>query len=325
MHVELREHLRTASGESKFVVAINIDIRGFSAFFSDSSQAAAFLSSAYTRILDDYFPTHSFFKPTGDGLLIIRNIDRESLAEAVGETVNAALRLDSGFAKICAGEHLINFRTPERVGIGLARGTATVLADEQKVLDYSGYPLNLCSRLMDLARPHGVVFDETFDGGIIETDTRQMFSAESVWIKGLAETDPMTVCVTESVLIPTANRHPFGGKLHYTHKETVQVRSIRARAPSYQQPLDLVPLDPLSVNIHFLFPKADKSGRPIAGLSRSITLKPIEVSEGRDGPRALVDYGSFVKSLEQYGARSTWPVQVWASFMVPIDAPGDGA
>jgi hypothetical protein len=66
MHHELRELLRTASGESRFVLAANVDIRGFSSFFADSSQAAAYLSSAYTKILDDYFPAASFFKPTGD-------------------------------------------------------------------------------------------------------------------------------------------------------------------------------------------------------------------------------------------------------------------
>jgi hypothetical protein len=60
MHNELRALLRTASGESSFIVAVNIDIREFSTFFSDSSQAAAFLGSAYTRILDSYFTDVAF-------------------------------------------------------------------------------------------------------------------------------------------------------------------------------------------------------------------------------------------------------------------------
>ncbi len=90
MHRELRRLMRGAVGESAFVLAVNVDIRGFSSFFSDSSQAAAYLSSAYTTILDNYFPEHDFFKPTGDGLLLVRVLQRETLEKVVADTVGAA-------------------------------------------------------------------------------------------------------------------------------------------------------------------------------------------------------------------------------------------
>src|SRR5450756_3001508 len=93
MHNELRQLLRTASGESEFVLAVNVDFRGFSSFFADSSQAAAFLSYVYTKILDEYFPEHSFFKPTGDGLLLVRPLDRDSVADVVVQSIDAAQRL----------------------------------------------------------------------------------------------------------------------------------------------------------------------------------------------------------------------------------------
>jgi class 3 adenylate cyclase len=148
MHRALRGSLPTASGESRWIVAVNIDIRGFSSFFSDSSQPAAYLGSAYTRILDDYFSEHSFFKPTGDGLLIVRHHDRDTLQSVVREMVEAAVRLTRAFPSICKSDALINSPTPKWVGIGIARGTATRIAADDKVLDYSGRPLNLCSRLM---------------------------------------------------------------------------------------------------------------------------------------------------------------------------------
>ena len=43
--------------------------------------------------------------------------------------------------------------------IGISRGTVCRLVSKGKTLDYSGRVVNLASRLMDDARPSGVVFD----------------------------------------------------------------------------------------------------------------------------------------------------------------------
>jgi class 3 adenylate cyclase len=164
MHRQLKELLVKAVGVSEFVVAINLDVRGFSSFakLAESSEAALFLKRVYLRILDEFFADASFFKPTGDGLLIIMSYTEDTLQKVMKESVESALRAVEQFPSLCVDDPMINFTVPTKLGAGMARGAATRLTSQEKILDYSGRPLNLASRLMDLARPKGVVFDNSF-------------------------------------------------------------------------------------------------------------------------------------------------------------------
>ena len=58
MHRALKSLLPRAKGESRLVVVVFLDVRGFSSFakMAESSEAALLLRSIYIRILDDYFP-----------------------------------------------------------------------------------------------------------------------------------------------------------------------------------------------------------------------------------------------------------------------------
>jgi hypothetical protein len=57
MHTEFRKLLDDATGVSEFVLAVNIDIRGFSSFSMrvESPETAIYLKRVYTRIIEDYF------------------------------------------------------------------------------------------------------------------------------------------------------------------------------------------------------------------------------------------------------------------------------
>lgn len=72
MHREFKELLKDATGMSEYVIAVNLDIRGFSSFSKkvESPDVALFIKKVYSKLLDGYFPNASFFKPTGDGLLL---------------------------------------------------------------------------------------------------------------------------------------------------------------------------------------------------------------------------------------------------------------
>ncbi|MCJ7692880.1 MAG: hypothetical protein MUO22_05640 [Sedimentisphaerales bacterium] len=72
MHRNLRKLLENAEGVSEFIIAINVDIRGFSEFSLqvESPDAAMYVKRVYIRLVDDYLTGASFFKPTGDGLLL---------------------------------------------------------------------------------------------------------------------------------------------------------------------------------------------------------------------------------------------------------------
>src|SRR5258708_6600195 len=102
MHRELYQHLQGAKGDSHFVIAIFLDVRGFSNFagIAESVEAAIFLRKMYVRILDDYFKDPDFFKPTGDGLMILYNYDEETVAGIAESVVGNALRLSADFPKL---------------------------------------------------------------------------------------------------------------------------------------------------------------------------------------------------------------------------------
>lgn len=322
MHSQLRDLLRDASGESRFVLAVNIDIRGFSSFFADSSQAAAFLSYAYTRILDEYFPDVSFFKPTGDGLLLVKEVDRASIPAALSGAVAAGLRLDGEFVSICDEDTLINFPTPPHVGIGLSRGTATRLSGEGKTLDFSGMPLNLASRLMDLARPHGVVFDAGLVSGL-DVDEYSNFTVTPVYVKGIAEADPVRVYHSPAVAIPQANREPIGVDIRREPGEKLNYSKIAQRAPMFIHQLSVEPVDHKRVEIHYMYPAADSNGRKTQ-LSHQARLAASEVRRATNGRwEAIFDYSEIKRVLDEYKVKKTWEIGLRVTYPVRAGHGGE--
>jgi len=63
------------------VVVLFLDVRGFSSFAgsAESVEAALFLKKMYLRVLTDYFVDPDFFKPTGDGLMLVYVHDEATL------------------------------------------------------------------------------------------------------------------------------------------------------------------------------------------------------------------------------------------------------
>lgn len=164
MHRRFRQLLPNARGVSEFVIAAFLDIRSFSRFSMEveSPETAEYVKRVYIAALDNYFPNATFFKPTGDGLMIIIPFTEPSLREVANDAVAQSLRLVNDFSALVAGDPMINFDTPQRAGVGLSRGAACRLISGRQTLDYSGRVLNTAARLTNLARPAGVVFDASF-------------------------------------------------------------------------------------------------------------------------------------------------------------------
>jgi class 3 adenylate cyclase len=169
MHREFKELLKDATGMSEYVIAVNLDIRGFSSFSKkvESPDVAVFIKKVYLKLLDGYFPNASFFKPTGDGLLLTIPYNESNLQANVRQTIDSSLEITKTFCTFCENDPMITFETPKKIGIGLSRGTACCLISQDKIMDYSGRVLNLASRLMDVARPSGIVFDAVFGEGLL--------------------------------------------------------------------------------------------------------------------------------------------------------------
>jgi class 3 adenylate cyclase len=255
MHNILKKALPEAEGRSEFVVVVVADIRGFSEFSTrrESPDTAMYIKRVYVQLISRYFPNASFYKPTGDGLLITITYNDKTLQAVAGATVAACLRCVEEFANICQGDPMINFEVPTRIGFGIAKGTACCLTSGGLVLDYSGHLLNLTSRLMDLARPSGVVIDGEFGLGLLSDEQQSLFEEDRVCVRSVAEETPRRVYVQKGVVeIPEAARRPL--RLEDWNAEEVEmtVHEWRMLASRFDVvlPKKLKRADGIEVRIH---------------------------------------------------------------------------
>jgi class 3 adenylate cyclase len=317
MHRQLKQLLGSAQGESKSVIAINADVRGFSKFSleRESVETGIYVRKVYEAILDEYFPDSSFFKPTGDGLLIIIDVpegDSDALKAASTKSVDASMRLVEDFPSLLDGDEWIYFSTPKRLGIGIARGTACRLTADDMTLDYSGAVLNTASRLMDIARPRGVVLDEAFPVGLLEDGQKERFTKdENVYIRSLAEDFPRTVYYdsTWTEISPSSRRLP--NEIEWQEvRDSRSFTEYKEKAPSFVYALDSRPLDPDRIWIEIYFPSktpTKKNPSPIEWHIRP----PAEVWDyigeaGKHGVRLNID--DVIKQLEDKKVKGSWPV-----------------
>lgn len=93
MHREFKDLLGHAHGESQTVLASFVDIRGFSSFSerADPYTTGIYISKVYERVLTDFYPEATFFKPTGDGLMIIEELPRDEAGHIIARSVGSAL------------------------------------------------------------------------------------------------------------------------------------------------------------------------------------------------------------------------------------------
>ena len=312
MHRELKDLLPQAKGESHVVVVVFLDVRGFSSFakIAESSEAALFLRSIYVKILDNYFPDASFFKLTGDGLLIILDYDESSLRNVVNKSLQESIRLVTEFPGLTSDDPMVNFDVPSALGIGIARGAATALISNKKVLDYSGRSLNIASRLMDLARPRGVVFSESLGWSLIDEEIGGRFEEEQVYVKGIAEDFPMDVYVLrDEVVVPATNKRPmnrYEWQVLPTQELTFKKFSERG---SYVHTLPVEPALIDDIRVHVRRPKTTASGRKHPTLHATTTYTAqYKTREGRH--LARVDYRRIADDLTRAGVKSNWPLTI---------------
>ena len=185
-----KAQLVSAKGMSCWVIAVFVDVRGFTAFAGkgESVEAALFIKRMYFGILDRYFPDATFVKPTGDGLMLIFEFEEGTLDDTIEAVFLNALELVEAFPSFI-NDPMLSGPLPQRLGVGIAQGPATRLSCEDGDIDFSGRALNLAARLMDIARPGGVVVD-----GRVGDHTRVLledrgFEAEPVYLRGIAETE----------------------------------------------------------------------------------------------------------------------------------------
>jgi len=229
MHKIFRKALDEATGISQFVIVVFIDIREFSPFSQrcESPDTAMFIKRVYMKMIDSYFSFASFYKSTGDGLLFTIPFTESNLKEMSQKTVASCIACHSEFSNICNNDPMIYFKVPDKIGVGIARGTACCLISGDTVIDYSGRLLNLVSRLTGLARPSGIVIDGKFGINLLSDEQQSYFQEENVYLDGIAEDEPIPIYFTkEFTIIPLRNKQPISVKRWRTLTDVKPYRDL---------------------------------------------------------------------------------------------------
>jgi len=315
MHKEFLKLLEKATGRSEDVIAINLDIRSFTPFCKtvDSLRVATYITRVYLKIIKDYFKNASYYKPTGDGLIIIIPYKRENLHEVANLTIESCLKLLQDFSSLCIGDPMINYPTPQKIGIGVARGSACCIIseDKSKVLDYSGRLLNLASRLMELARPSGIVFDDSFQINILKDETKELFEEKTGYIRGVAEEKTIKIhCTKKYTLIPDSFSQPLKEPKWQTDTHNFQYRMLK-KIPTKEFRLFLSrkPLDEGKISVYFAH------GHPEAlelDIIYDYTIEDDEIGHERVGNRfaILLDIHTINDKMEKKGILEDMNVRI---------------
>jgi class 3 adenylate cyclase len=318
MHHQFLELLSRAKSESKPVIAVNLDVRGFSKFSLEveSVETAIYVRKMYEKILSDYFSTASFFKPTGDGLMLVFDIeegDDEDLAKQSNQIVAEALRLVANFGSLLEKDEWIYFSPPQRVGIGIARGAASRLVADDLTLDYSGTVLNIASRLMDVARPYGLVLDETFPIGLLRPRLRKdLKEDERIFLRSVAESFPRRVYYNETwTEISPSNRRPLEKVYWKEINREWSFGEFLKLGNGFLIPLEGEPIDPGQILVRVDYP-AVSNGAKLPELLDEFQLPPhhVEYQDAAGEHRLRLQLGAVAEVLSDGGVKKPWDVML---------------
>ena len=310
LHERFRELLGSARAESCQVIATFLDIRGFSTFSAqgESFDTALYLGSAFSIVLSVHFPDATFFKSTGDGLLLIHDLpaDAQQVPEVVSSVLSRCVSLVGAFGQITDDDYMVNFPVPQKLGVGVARGSVTRLMADASVLDYTGRCLNLAARLMDKARPAGVVFADRHAKHLMNAEVAKLFVEDEVCIRGISEQEPMAILISEGVEIAPSDREAIAEASHaWGDEQVLSVEEVR-NSSSYSFNLPRPPRSHERVGIHVEHPRFGQDGRRTTALSWFEV--PGTFVEQPNGPVVLIDLKLVKERLKHLPATTTGKV-----------------
>lgn len=322
MHREFRKLLEQATGRSQFIIAVNADIRGFSTFCKDieSTDVAMYIKRVYLKMIDEYFQRAIFFKSTGDGLMLAIPYSEDDLSEVVRETIDVCLKLHVDFPALCKDDPMIPYDVPTQIGIGIARGSACRLQTGKKIIDFSGRILNYATRLMDLARPSGIVFDGQFGLSLLEKTVASQFAADEVYVRSVAEDQPVVIhYLKESVVIHLRARQPIGETPWAKEVFTVTLRDM-AMSDSWRHALDATPSNPDEIAVKITYAAIHKGVKQKGKLSYASTKQFKYYLEAGE-PIVLLNYKAIRATLAAKGVKRDWPITLTITYPAPPRGP----
>jgi class 3 adenylate cyclase len=299
MYRIIQRAMADAETRSDHILAVNLDVRGFSRFCKEveSLDAALFVKKAYTKILDCVFTDSDFHKLHGDGLIILYIYKEGQLKPMLNRVVELSVKAIDLFPTLFSKDPMLSFETPKNIGIGIARGPASQLYLGKKTLDYFGSPINLAARLSDMAEPKGVVIDAKTEAGLLRPRLRGKFSSDRVYVKGFAEADPLEILfLAGTTEIAPGYKRPLNEIIWETATLTRKFGELIV-GPNHAIPLDHKPLDSSQIALKVIYP-AYSNGERLKNKVVHRTGMEFEYSEFGNDRSITIDCGAIARILK---------------------------
>jgi hypothetical protein len=235
--------------------------------------------------------------------------NEENLDEVLKKTITSCLKVMVDFSSFCSRDPLINFNVPGKVGIGLSRGSACRLFSEDKTLDYSGSVLNIASRLMDLARPMGIVFDANLGIELLPDRVIKLFEKDYAFIKGISEGEPIDIYRTKNIRIPPLNKQPIGDMKWEVKEDTKKLKQIKDFGPWFAYNLPSKPINLDQIKVKISHPGVIR-GRKRTGIAITFNFDNFEYYLEAGKPNVRISFDSLAKRLEENGVKDSWDVGI---------------
>ena len=169
--------------------------------------------------------------------------------------------------------------------------------------------MNLASRLMDLACPRGIVFDDGFGKGVIPDDIADRFTREQVYVRGVSPDTPVTVhYLKNATVIEEVNKRPLN-EPQWDTVSTTTTLAVMFHSDRYRLFLDAPPLDG-KFQVVARHPTV-ASGRKHKSLWTTHDFtQHASLSTEAGRPYVVIDFDAVRVKLLDVGVKRPWTVHV---------------
>lgn len=223
----------------------------------------------------------------------------------------------SDFPHFCDDDSMITSKVPHQIGIGVARGSACRLTSGDQTLDYCGRILNLAARLMDVARPAGLVIDAEFGVKLLPRGRRREFAGDRVYLRGVAQSVPRPIFYTKSIgtRIPVTAKKPISKVSWKKVEEEYTLQKIKEIDGPMMFELRSEPRSKKEIVVQAITPTTPEYKRK----DQIFTFHPLDfgyrVQAGT--PTVELDFRHLARHLEKEEVKDSWPVAIEISYQEP--------
>ena len=189
------------------------------------------------------------------------------------------------------------------MGIGLTRGSACCIYKEEQIIDYSGKVLNHSSRLMNKARPSGLICDYGSVIGVLKPELLELFGEDAICLRGISEKEPIKILYLKNhVIINDQDRKPLKEPVWNLIEKFYKFGIIKKLPGLFRFLLNKKPLRNEDFLLEVSIPRYINGVR-VKGIStyKYYNLKDDELTYSKEGRKHIVTFNMrrYIESIDK--------------------------